>query len=120
MLRLIHPPLTGAFPPDCAADPTFDLVVEELARAKESVEILAAGRAARIEDFHTLRMWGSGKARKLRYKPADKGHAHEFEVFAEAIRGQDDPARIAGFAFDTSRAALAAVRSLATGNAVEV
>lgn len=38
-LRLLHPPLTGTFPPERVADPTFDLVVEELGRAQESVEI---------------------------------------------------------------------------------
>lgn len=38
-LTLLHPPLDGPFPPARAADPTFDLVVEELAKAKESVEI---------------------------------------------------------------------------------
>lgn len=38
-LRLLHPPLTDSFPPERVADPTFDLVVEELQKAKESVEI---------------------------------------------------------------------------------
>ena len=36
---LLHPPFTGPFPPERAADPTFDLVVRELARARKSVEI---------------------------------------------------------------------------------
>ncbi len=38
-LRLLHPPLGGSFPPERAADPTFDLVVEELGKARKSVEI---------------------------------------------------------------------------------
>ena len=38
-ITLVHPPLTGSFPPERAADPTFDLVVRELGRARESVEI---------------------------------------------------------------------------------
>ena len=38
-IKLLHPPLTGPFPPDRAADPTFDLVVRELGRARERVEI---------------------------------------------------------------------------------
>ena len=38
-IELLHPPLTGHFPPDRAADPTFDLVVAELEKARESVEI---------------------------------------------------------------------------------
>lgn len=38
-LRLLHPPLDGPFPPERVAEPTFDLVVEELAKAQESVEI---------------------------------------------------------------------------------
>lgn len=38
-LALLHPPLSGEFPPTRVADPTFDLVVEELDKAQESVEI---------------------------------------------------------------------------------
>lgn len=38
-LQLLHHPLTGPFPPERAADPTFDLVIEELGKAKKSVEI---------------------------------------------------------------------------------
>lgn len=38
-LQLLHPPLDGPFPPEQVAEPTFDLVVEELAKAQESVEI---------------------------------------------------------------------------------
>jgi len=38
-LQLLHPPLTGGFPPKRAADPAFDFVLEQLARARKSVEI---------------------------------------------------------------------------------
>ncbi|MBB06664.1 MAG: hypothetical protein CMN03_00140 [Roseibacillus sp.] len=37
--QLLHPPLNGPFPPERVADPTFDLVVAELQKARESVEI---------------------------------------------------------------------------------
>ena len=37
--ELLHPPLNGPFPPERVADPTFDLVVAELEKARESVEI---------------------------------------------------------------------------------
>ena len=37
--HLLHPPLTGPFPPERVAEPTFDLVVAELEKARESVEI---------------------------------------------------------------------------------
>ena len=37
--QLLHPPLSGPFPPERVADPTFDLVVAELQKARESVEI---------------------------------------------------------------------------------
>lgn len=36
---LLHPPLTGEFPPKRVADPTFDFVIEQLAAAQQSVEI---------------------------------------------------------------------------------
>ena len=37
--HLLHPPLGGPFPPERVAEPTFDLVVRELERAQESVDI---------------------------------------------------------------------------------
>ncbi len=37
--QLLRPPLTGPFPPGRVADPTFDLVVAELEKARENVEI---------------------------------------------------------------------------------
>lgn len=36
---LLHPPLTGEFPPKQVAEPTFDFVIKQLAAAQESVEI---------------------------------------------------------------------------------
>ena len=37
--HLLHPPLNGPFPPDRVAEPTFELIIRELERAQESVEI---------------------------------------------------------------------------------
>ena len=37
--HLLHPPLSEPFPPDRVAEPTFELIVRELKRAQESVEI---------------------------------------------------------------------------------
>lgn len=85
---------------------------------KERLEILSDGRAAVIDDYHTLSLTGSGRSRKVRYKPADKGHGRELAMFAELVKGRGDITEVATSAFATSRAAFAAVQSLATGRAV--
>ncbi|MDG2486958.1 MAG: phosphatidylserine/phosphatidylglycerophosphate/cardiolipin synthase family protein [Roseibacillus sp.] len=37
--HLLHPPLTGPFPPERVAEPTFDLIIRELDQAQKSAEI---------------------------------------------------------------------------------
>jgi predicted dehydrogenase len=87
---------------------------------KERVEILGRDRSVDIDDYHTIHVQGAAMARRHRYRPADKGHRRELEVFAAAVLGEGDPAAIARSAFVTSRTTFAAVRSLMTGQAVPV
>ena len=37
--HLLHPPLTGPFPPERVAEPTFDLIIRELDQVQKSAEI---------------------------------------------------------------------------------
>lgn len=87
---------------------------------KERVEILGRDRTVAIDDYHTILLRDTAKTKRHRIRPSDKGHAHELEVFAAAVRGEADAEAIARSAFVTSRAAFAAVQSLMTGRAAPV
>jgi predicted dehydrogenase/threonine dehydrogenase-like Zn-dependent dehydrogenase len=87
---------------------------------KERMEILGQGIAVEIDDYHTLRSRGAGKAQRHRLRQADKGHRRQFEVFAAAVRGGEDPGPLARSAFVTSRVTLAALRSLMTGQSAPI
>ena len=87
---------------------------------KERLEILGSGRSIIIDDFNTLVAYGPTWTMKRRYRPADKGHHRELQVFAELVRGIRDADEIAGSAFLTSRVAFAAVRSATTGQVVHL
>jgi hypothetical protein len=85
---------------------------------KERIEILGHDRLVEIDDYRTIRLQGASKAEQHRYRPADKGHRRELEVFAALVTGETDPDAVARSAFVTSRVALGAVRSLMTGATV--
>ena len=87
---------------------------------KERVEILRSGHGVEIDDYHTIELRGTTKTERHRLKPPNKGHARELEVFAALVRGDLDRVPIARSAFVTTRTALAAIRSLTTGQAAEV
>jgi predicted dehydrogenase len=54
---------------------------------KELVEVMARGRSLVIDDFASLRGFGSG-APSIEAGRRDKGHARELDELARAIRGQ--------------------------------
>jgi len=82
---------------------------------KERIEILGRGQSLVIDDFHRLDMFGPRGKDVTRYKPADKGHTRELEVFAEIVRGTRDGTEVAQTSFRTSRVMFAAVESAMTG-----
>ena len=86
--------------------------------AKERVEVMGGGLSIVIEDFQQLVVDGPKGRDRTRYRPADKGHAAELEVFAEVVQGDRDGGPIAASAFETSAAMLAAVESAMTGSIV--
>ncbi len=87
---------------------------------KERAEILGSGWSVLIEDYATLVAHGPRKKIRRRYRPADKGHRRELEMFAEMISGSGAADSIAESAFLTSRVAFAAIRSAMTGEVVHL
>ena len=85
---------------------------------KERIEILGRAWSIVIEDFGRLRADGPGGTSTERYRPADKGHDRELEVFADVVRGTHESGPVATSAFRTSRAMFAAVESAMTGTTV--
>ena len=85
---------------------------------KEWLEIMRGNRAAEIDDYRTLTLRSATNTDVTKYKPADKGHRAELEVFREVIEGRRNRAELAQTAIETSRVALAAVESLMTGQRV--
>jgi hypothetical protein len=84
------------------------------AAGKELVEVHREGRSGRIDDFHSLRLWGAGRGRSQRSRGQDKGHAEEMRAFAAVLRGESAPPPVAGYLTSTE-VAFAALRSLETG-----
>ena len=54
---------------------------------KERIEVLGRAWSIVIEDFGRLRADGPGGTSTERYRPADKGHDRELDVFADVVRG---------------------------------
>ena len=87
---------------------------------KEHLEVLGSGWSIHISDFASLIAYGPKKTVKRSYRPADKGHRRELEVFAELVSGSGDASSVAENAFLTSRVAFAAIRSATTGEVVHL
>jgi predicted dehydrogenase/threonine dehydrogenase-like Zn-dependent dehydrogenase len=81
---------------------------------KEIVEAHRGAHSGRIDDFRNASLWGDGRARKVRSRGRDKGHAEEIRRFAAAMRGEE---ALPPFeeALVSSRLTLAALRSLEHG-----
>ncbi|HTW10111.1 MAG TPA: Gfo/Idh/MocA family oxidoreductase, partial [Acidimicrobiales bacterium] len=84
---------------------------------KETFEVVAGGRVARLDNFKKASVWSGRLARTERaIGTADKGQAAEVAAFVEAVRtGGPMPMPVASLA-KTTRATLAAERSLAEGS----
>jgi predicted dehydrogenase/threonine dehydrogenase-like Zn-dependent dehydrogenase len=88
--------------------------VASSATGKELVEAHRGGRSARLDDFQSLRLWGSGRPRTHRTRSRDKGHSAELLAFARAARGEEEAPSAASY-LDSMRLTFAALRSLETG-----
>jgi predicted dehydrogenase len=88
---------------------------------KERVEIFGGGRAAVLDDFRRLELAGGGRRRVIRSRwKQDKGHRELWAAFVEAIRSGGQPPIPYVDLIAVARAALAAVESLHSGEAVSL
>jgi predicted dehydrogenase len=83
---------------------------------KERVEVFCGGRVAVLDDYRSLELVYEGKRRVQRSRLAqDKGHRAEWEAFAKALREGGPPPIPYEHIFGISRATLAAVQALRSG-----
>jgi predicted dehydrogenase len=89
---------------------------------KEYLEVLGDGRAAVIDDFRTIRLYGGGRARSYggRFARQDKGHAAELAAFIDAVRNGHPSPVDPDAAAHVTRVTFAAVESARTGLPVQV
>jgi predicted dehydrogenase/threonine dehydrogenase-like Zn-dependent dehydrogenase len=87
---------------------------------KERLEVMGRGVSLVIDDYQRLDAYGPSGHTTKRYRPADKGHGRELEIFAEVVRGERDRGEVAATAFHTSRVMFAAVESAMTGAVVPI
>jgi len=88
---------------------------------KETFHAVSGGRIARLDNFRSATVWSGRRPRVQRSRwSIDKGQRHQLERFLEAVRsGGPMPISLTSLVA-TTRATLAAVRSLATGRPEEV
>lgn len=82
---------------------------------KETFDAAAGGRSARLDDFAATRLWADGRPTTKRGMGRDKGQRQELARFVEAVRtGAPMPIGLDSL-LATTRATLAADRSIASG-----
>ena len=87
---------------------------------KERVEVLCAGRSWVLDDFAELTSYtAAGKQTRTAKRP-DKGHAGLMARVLAACRGEQRFVPGVEAAYSAQRVALAAVESIATGDAVAI
>jgi predicted dehydrogenase/threonine dehydrogenase-like Zn-dependent dehydrogenase len=90
------------------------------AMPKERVEVLRGGRSWVLDDFRVLTSWGPDGERTEQARGQDKGHAELMRRVLAACRGRQpfEPGLLAAYAAQS--VALAALESIAAGQAREV
>jgi len=87
---------------------------------KERIEVLRGGGAWVLDDFRTLTSYDGGGERTTQAKRQDKGHADLLAGVIAACRGEQPFAPGLGAAWTAQALALAALESIASGEAREV
>ena len=91
------------------------------ALGKERVEVFGGGRAAVLDDFRSLRLFGGARARTYRDRfGQDKGHRGEWEVLVRALKGGGESPIALDSWVATSLATFVAVQSLRSGQVEKV
>jgi polar amino acid transport system substrate-binding protein len=87
--------------------------------SKEMLEVFCGGQAFGVDNFRRAVLCRGGKVRKVRGRGQDKGHRAEMEALLRSARGSV-PAVPFEDAVAATRATFALLRSLVTGQPVEV
>ena len=107
--------------PDGSLGTVAYLANGDRALPKERLEVSSGGRAAVLDDFRRLETYAAGARRVQRsWLRQDKGHAAMWRTFAAAIRDGGPPPIPYDQLLASSRAALGAVESLRTRDAVRL
>jgi predicted dehydrogenase len=111
--------ITLAFP-DGSAGSVVYLANGDKSFTKERLEVFCGGRAAVLDDFRSLEMaGGSGNDRRgRRWASQDKGHQAAWEAFSAAVLRGSPPPIPYDQIFGGTRAAIAAVEALRSGEKI--
>jgi predicted dehydrogenase/threonine dehydrogenase-like Zn-dependent dehydrogenase len=81
---------------------------------KETMEVFADGKVAKMDNFKRTEIWRGGKCSKTRSASIDKGQKQEIHAFVDAVKsGGDMPVSIDSL-FATTAASFAVSRSVTT------
>ena len=87
---------------------------------KEYLEIFSGGKVAVLDDYQSLTVLASGKAKRSRRGARDKGHQAEMNAWIESLRlGLPEPVSLE-MAVAATKATFAILKSLSENKAVEV
>jgi predicted dehydrogenase len=88
---------------------------------KERLEVFAAGRVAVLDDYRSLELVNDGRSQVFHSRlRQDKGHLGEWEAFTQAILYKKQPPIPYAQLFGVTRAALAAVEALHSGQTIRI
>jgi predicted dehydrogenase len=112
--------LTFTYPDGSIGTVTY-LANGDKAFAKERVEVFSGGRVAVLDDFRSLEMARAGKRQVVRsFLSQDKGHRAAWQTFLAAIRTGAPPPIPYDHLLGVTRATLAAVESLRSGQVMSI
>ena len=112
--------LTFTFPDESLGTVSY-LANGDKAFPKERVEVFCGGRVGVLDDYRTLETVQDGRRRVYRSRlRQDKGHQAEWEVFTTAIISGGPPPIPYAHLFGVTRATIAAVEALRSGERVTI
>jgi len=89
--------------------------------SKERLEVFGSGRVAVLDDFRTLELVQDGKHDLIKSRlRQDKGYQQEWTAFTQAILKNSQPPIPYEHIFGSSRATIAALSALRTGQRVDI
>jgi predicted dehydrogenase/threonine dehydrogenase-like Zn-dependent dehydrogenase len=92
----------------------------DAAMPKERVEVLGRGRSAVLDNYQALTTWAGNRRRLTRALSPDKGHAAQVDLWVRTLAAEAPPPIAWDALLNVSRATLATIESLSSGQPVEV